>query len=139
MPTQTHGKKKKKKPFPGQPYQIKKNKKKNIDNIVLSLKNLYYKGDNVFIQFEIENKSGIRFDFDYLNILKVTGNKKRNASYQEVPLIPVYSHNLPYQIPHNAKTRFVYVMDKFHIAKNEKIVVQLQEKNTTRAVDLIWK
>ena len=116
-----------------------KNRRKQKRKIKLSLKNLYYKGDHVFLQFEIENKSGVRFDFDYLKIFKVSGNKKRNASYQEIPINPIYRHKIPNQIPHNGKERFVYVLDKFNIAKNERILVQLQEKNTTRNVELLYR
>ncbi|UII80104.1 DUF4138 domain-containing protein [Flagellimonas sp. CMM7] len=113
--------------------------RKKEGEIVLTLKNLKYHGDNVFLQFEIENKSGMRFDFDYLKIYKVNGNKKRNASYQELPLEPVYVHNKPSQIIPNTKVRMVYVVPKFTIAKNEKIVVRLKELHTSRGVNLIKK
>ena len=116
-----------------------KNRRKQKRKIKLSLKNLYYKGDHVFLQFEIENKSGIRFDFDFLNIYKVNGNKKRNASYQKVLYKPIYRHNLPNQIEHNSNARFVYVLPKNFTLSNEKVEVRLQEKNTTRSVDLRWK
>ena len=105
----------------------------------MSLKNLKYYGDNVFLQFEIENKSGVRFDFDYLKIFKVNGNNKRNASYQELPLEPVYVHNKPSRILPNTKVRTVYVVPKFAIAKNERLKARLLELNTTRMVHLIWK
>lgn len=100
--------------------------------------NLYH-NDNVFLQFEIENKSGVRFDFDYLKIFKVNGNQKRNASYQELPLEPVYIHNRPSQILPNTKVKMVYVIPKFTIAKNEKIAAQLQELGTTRKVIVSWR
>ncbi|MFP2994349.1 DUF4138 domain-containing protein [Spongiivirga sp. MCCC 1A20706] len=112
---------------------------KKEEGIVLSLKNLKYHGDNVFLQFEIENKSRVRFDFDYLKIFKVNGNQKRNASYQELPLEPVYVHNIPSQILPNTKVKMVYVVPKFTIAKNEKIAAQLQELGTTRKVILSWR
>ena len=115
-----------------------KNVTKKVSNIKLSLKNLKYHGDNVYLQFEIENKSGIRFDFDYLNIFKVNRNKKRNASYQKIPLNPIYVHNKPYQILPNTKAKLVYVVPKFTIGDSEKMEVRLQELNTTRAVNLIW-
>ena len=79
--------------------------RKKEGGIILSLRNLKYHGDNVFLQFEIENKSGIRFDFDYLQIFKVNGNQKRNASYQEIPLEPVYIYNKPSEILPNTKVR----------------------------------
>ena len=113
--------------------------RKKEGGIILSLRNLKYHGDNVFLQFEIENKSGVRFDFDYLKIFKVNGNKKRNASYQELPLEPIYVHNKPSQILLNTEVRMVYVIPKFVLAKNEKIMVQLQEVGTTRKVILSWK
>ena len=100
--------------------------------------NLYH-NDNVFLQFEIENKSGVRFDFDYLKIFKVNGNQKRNASYQELPLEPVYIHNRPSQILPNTKVKMVYVIPKFTIAKNEKIAAQLHELGTTRKVIVSWR
>tara|TARA_R110002050_G_scaffold65759_1_gene142113 strand:- start:927 stop:1739 length:813 start_codon:yes stop_codon:yes gene_type:complete len=111
----------------------------NEGGIRLSLKNMKYHSKNVYLQFEIENKSGVRFDFDYLKIFKVNGNKKRNASYQEIPLKPIYVYNKPTQILPNIKTRIVYVIPKFTIDKNEKIEARLQELNTTRAVTLVWK
>ena len=116
-----------------------KNIKKKMNGIKLSLKNLKYHGDNVYLQFEIENKSGVRFDFDYLNIFKVNGNKKRNASYQKMSLKPIYIHNKPTQILPNTKAKMIYVVPKFTIGDNEKIEARLQELNTTRSVHLIWR
>lgn len=113
--------------------------RKKEGGIILSLKNLKYHRDNVFLQFEIENNSGVRFDFDYLKIFKLNGNKKRNASYQELPLEPVYVYNKPSQILPNTKVKMVYVVPKFTIAKNEKITAQLQELDTTRKVILSWR
>ncbi|MDT0606323.1 DUF4138 domain-containing protein [Croceitalea rosinachiae] len=87
----------------------------------------------------MENKSGVRFDFDYLNIFKGNGNKKRNASYQELPLGPIYIYNKPKQVLPNTKAEVVYVVPKFTIRDNEKIEVRLQELNTSRLVRLFWK
>jgi len=116
-----------------------KNIRKKEGGIVLSLKNLKYHGDNVFLQFEIENKSRVRFDYDYLKILKVNGNKKRNASYQEIQLKPIYIHKKPIQIFPNAKAKVVYVVPKFNLDKTEKLEARLQELSTTRKVVLFWR
>ena len=113
--------------------------RKREGGIALGLKNLKYHGDNVFLQFEIENKSGVRFDFDYLKIFKINGNKKRNASYQELPLEPVYVHNRPSQILPNTKVRMVYVVPKFTISESEQMTVRLQELHTSRNLELRWK
>ena len=106
--------------------------------IKLSLKNLKYHKDNVYLQFEIENKSGVRFDFDYIKIFKVNGNKKRNSSYQEIPIEPIYIHNKPKQILPNTKVKMVYVVPKFTVGDNEKIEARLQELKTNRNLKLNW-
>ncbi len=117
----------------------RKNKHIKKNGIKLSLKNMYYHEDHVFMQFEIENKSAIRFDFDFLKISKASGNKERNASYQELLLKPIYIYNKPTQILPSTKVKMVYVLPKFIISRNEKMVARLQELNTTRKVILIWR
>ena len=107
--------------------------------IILSLKNIKYQYDKVFLQFEIENKSEVRFDFDFLKIFKVNGNQKRNASYQEIQLNPIYVYNKPSRVLPNIKVQMVYVVPKFIISRNEKIEARLQELKTTRKVILIWR
>lgn len=116
-----------------------KNIRKKEGGLKLSLKNLKYHEDNVYLQFEIENKSGVRFDFDYLHIFKVNGNKKRNASYQEIPLKPIYIYNKPDQLLHSTKTRVVYVFPKFTIDKNEYISIDLKERGENRKLNLKWR
>ncbi|GMN04616.1 hypothetical protein MTsPCn5_00040 [Croceitalea sp. MTPC5] len=117
----------------------RKNKHIKKNGIKLSLKNMYYREDHVFMQFEIENKSAIRFDFDFLKISKVSGNKGHNASYQEIPLETIYVHNKPSEILPNTKVRMVYVIPRFIISKTERIIVRLQELKTTRILYLSWR
>ena len=74
-----------------------------------------------------------------MNVFEVNGNKKRNASYQEIQLQPIFIHNSPNQILPNTKAKMIYVVPKFTIGDNEKIEARLQELNTTRNVHLIWR
>ncbi len=117
----------------------RKNNKKKKNDISLGLKNLYCQGNNIFVQFEINNNSGIRFDLDFLRIYKVNGNRKRRGSYQELLLKPILIHNLPNMVGHGETVRFVYVLPKFFLDKNEKILVKLRERKTSRAVNLKWR
>ncbi len=117
----------------------RKNKYIKKNGIKLSLKNMYYHEDYVFIQFEIENKSAIRFDFDFLKISKVSGNKGHNASYQEIPLEPIYIYNKPTQVLPSTKVKMVYVVPKFTITKKERVLIHLKEKKTTRDIHLNFR
>ena len=98
-----------------------------------------YQDNKVFLQFEIENKSGVRFDFDYLKIFKVNGNKKHNASYQELPQAAVYIYNKPSYILPDTKVMMVLVVPKFTTSKNEKMKARLKEVRTGRNVSLVWR
>ena len=70
-----------------------------------------------------KQKQKIRAKSDYKR--SINGNLKRNASYQEIPIKPVYIHRKPTQILPTTKVKMVYVMPKFTISKKEKIKVQL--------------
>ena len=117
----------------------RKHIKKKSAGLSLSIKNFYYQDDKVFVQFEIDNRSGVSFDFDFLRLFRVSGNKKRKSSYQELSLPPIYKHHVPATLIHGTKARFVYVFPKFVLDKNEKLLVKLQEQNTNRSVVLKWK
>jgi len=122
---------------------LKLPKEKNIrtkeGGIVLSVKNMKYQGDYVFLQFEIRNRSSIRFDFGTMDFFKVNGNKKWNASHQEIPLKAVYVHNTPKQILPGTSVGSVYVFPKFTLDKGERMEVRLKEMNTTRSAVLNWR
>ncbi len=106
----------------------RKNKISRKKGISLAIKNKVYHGDYVYIQFEIKNSSEIDFDINYLKLYKVNGNKKRKASYQELIIKPVFMHNLPDKVRHGETARFVYVLPKFTLDKNEKVLVKLNEQ-----------
>ncbi len=117
----------------------RENKVKRKKGISLAIKNKVYHKTQVFIQFEIKNNSGIDFDINYLKLYKVNGNKKRKASYQELILKPVLKHNLPGKVRHGETVRFVYVLPKFVLGDNEKLLIELQELNGSRSVSLKYR
>ncbi|MCF6346994.1 MAG: DUF4138 domain-containing protein [Flavobacteriaceae bacterium] len=106
----------------------RKNKKKRKKGMSLAIKNKVYHKAYVYIQFEIKNNSGIDFDINYLKLFKVSGNKKRKASYQELIIKPVFMYNLPGKVRHGETAKFVYVLPKFTLDKNEKVLVKLKEQ-----------
>ena len=120
---------------------LKQPERKNIikrkEGLSLAIKNMVYYEDLVFVQFEIKNESGIDFDIDYLKLAMVIGNNKRKASYQSVPLVPRYVHNMPKKTRHAESSRFVYVMPKFTLGENEKLQLGLKELKGNR--ELIMK
>uniref|UniRef100_UPI0039BE941C DUF4138 domain-containing protein n=1 Tax=Formosa sp. 3Alg 14/1 TaxID=3382190 RepID=UPI0039BE941C len=115
-------------------FKSQKTKRKN--GIVLKLKQIrHYKGA-VYMVMELKNKSHINFELDYLNIYKVSTNKKRKASYQKNQLDVVYKHNYPKTVLKKTLRRFVYVLPKFSLGDYEKLQLELMELNGSRRIVL---
>ena len=117
--------------------KIKRIATKRKKGIRLRLQKITYNSSEVYLIIEIENKSGIDFEIDYLNIYRTTGNKKRKASFQRLQERVIYKHKMPSTIKDKQSKQFVYVLPKFVLGKNEKLQIELQELNGSRAVTLL--
>lgn len=116
--------------------QIGTKRKKGIK---LSLQKMFYNASEVYLVIEIDNKSKIDFEINYLNIYRTNGNKKRKASYQSLQQKPVYKYKIPKILRIGQSLKFVYVLPKFVLGDNEKLQIQLQEWNGSRKVVLETK
>lgn len=118
-----------------------KNSKGNLktsrkDGLILRIRDIIYKRNDTFIVFEIENKSGIDFQLDYLNVYLTKGNRKRNASYQKLLKSPTFKYGAPKIIKHRQQKKFVYVLPKFTIGEHEKLEVEVREKRGARSLKI---
>lgn len=116
------------------PRNIKRKRKAGIS---LQLERIAYFKSETYLVMEVSNASGITFDVDFLNVYKVSGNKRRNASYQRLPLKPLYKLKMPCSIGNAKSYRFVMVFEKFVLGDEEKLEVELQEVNGGRGVVLV--
>ncbi|MBW8244737.1 DUF4138 domain-containing protein [Muricauda oceani] len=117
----------------------RKHSVKKKQGLSLAVKNMYHMQDEVYVQFEIANHSGVRFDFGDLELFKVSGKRGRRASYQELELLPLHGHNVPVNVMHGQTVQSVYVYPKFHLDKGERLKVNLSEAGTSRLVVLSFK
>lgn len=85
---------------------------------------------------EVSNTSGIAFETDFLNVYRVSGNKKRKASFQRLEMKPIYTYKAPIKIWNGQWLRFVYVLPKFVLDDKERLQFELQELNGSRKVVL---
>ena len=105
--------------------------------IKLQLQKMVYDTSEVYLVLEIKNNSEIDFEIAYLNIYSVNGNKKRKASYQKLQIETVYRHKMPSIVKVGQSHGFVYVMPKFVLGHNERLVMELQEHNGCRRIELL--
>lgn len=117
-----------------QPERKRTFKRKN--GLLLAIKNMVYYEELVFLQLELKNDSGIDFEIDYLNLSLVTGNDKRKASNQSIPLTPIYRYETPKKVRNSQTSRFVYVFPKFTLGDNEKLELELRELRGNRKLVL---
>ena len=110
---------------------IKTKRKKGIK---LRLQEMVYSASEVYLVLEVENKSGIDFEVDFLNIYRTNGNKRRKASYQKLQHEVIYKHKMPNMIKDKQSKRFVYVLPKFVLGNNEKLQIELKELKGSRVV-----
>ena len=114
----------------------KKNIRQSKDGMSLAIKNMVYYDDLVYMQFEIKNDSGIDFEIDYLKLMILTGNTKRQSSLQTNTLVPKYIYKTPKKTRYAETSRFVYVLPKFTFSAKERMQVYLKELNGNRELVL---
>lgn len=108
---------------------IRTRRKKGIK---VKLQKMAYDASEVYLVIEVKNKSGINFEIDYLNIYRTNGNNKRKASYQRLQQEVIYRHKMPQSITDGESQYFVYVLPKFVLGDNEKLMLELKELKGSR-------
>lgn len=114
-------------------------KRKRRKGLVLEIKDLIYYKNDVFMIFEVENKSRIDFQMNYLSVYVSQGNSKRNASYQKLLKEPIFSFAVPELVRAKEKKKFLYVFSKFMLGGNEKMEVEMREAQGSRLIKLKLK
>ncbi|WP_299547011.1 DUF4138 domain-containing protein [Seonamhaeicola sp.] len=104
--------------------------------VKLQLQKMVYNASEVYLVLEIKNRSEIDFEVDCLNIYRVNGNKKRKASYQKLFIQPRYKYNMPNRVGVGKSQRLVYILPKFVLGDNEKLMIEIEESNGNRRLVL---
>ncbi|MEP1487585.1 MAG: DUF4138 domain-containing protein [Algibacter sp.] len=109
---------------------------KRKDGIKLQLEKMTYNSSEVYLVFQIKNNSGIDFEIDYLKVYSANGNNNRKASFQKLEQEAIYKYKAPSYIITGENKRLVYVLPKFVLGENEKLIVELKELKGSRKVIL---
>ena len=105
-------------------------------SIKLTTKNIVFDKEHLYFIFEIENKSGLDYDVDFLEVAVQSRAKGKRKSSQRIVKQPLYKHQFPNKIKIGERVRFVYVLSKFSLSNNNRIVVQLHEAKGERDLEL---
>lgn len=95
-----------------------------------------YHDNQVYMVYELSNRSTIPYDLGLFQLSKVLGTPKRKASYQELPITPLFEFQMPKQIGAGKTVRFVLVYPKFTVNSEEHLQVKVLEAQGSRNLTL---
>lgn len=110
--------------------------KKRNEGIILSIENIVFDKEELYFVIQIENKSTLDYDLNFLNLSIETRQKGKRKSLQKLIQEPVYKYNLLSRIAEGKVVRLVYIVPKFSISNDRRLVVELNEKNGERDLTL---
>ncbi|MBL7872063.1 MAG: conjugative transposon protein TraN [Cyclobacteriaceae bacterium] len=107
--------------------------------ISLALMGIYIQHNVIFYHLQIENKSNITYDVEFLRFyIRDKSNVKRTAS-QEVNVIPSFIYGDDRTISGKSTTDVVYALEKFTIPDAKNLVIEMFEKKGGRHLNLSIK
>ncbi len=104
--------------------------------VELSIKNIGYHNDALYYLMEIKNNSKIDYDVNYLRFFTKNESGLKRKSIQKLQINPLYVYQNPNRIKANSKTEFVIVLPKFSIDNQKNILVELNELEGERNLEL---
>ena len=110
--------------------------KKQYEGIVMSVENIVFDKDELYFVLQIENNSTLDYDLNFLNLSIETRQKGKRKSLQRLYQKPIYMQNLPSKIAEGQTIKFVYVLPKYSISGDRRAVLELNEKNGERNIEL---
>ena len=110
--------------------------KKRNEGIVLNVENIVFDKEELYFVIQIENNSTLDYDLNFLNLSIETRQKGKKKSLQSLNQEPIYKHNLPSKIAEGKMIRFVYVLPKFSLSNDRRAILELNEKDGERNIEL---
>ena len=110
--------------------------KKRNEGIVLSVENIVFDKEELYFVIQIENRSTLDYDLNFLKLSVETRQKGKKKSLQSLYQEPIFKYNLPTKVVENETVRLVYVLPKFSISNDRRAVLEINEKNGERHLKL---
>ena len=110
--------------------------KKRKNGIILSVENIVYNKEQLYFVIEIENRSSLDYDLNFLKLAIEMRKKGKKKSLQRLYQDPVFKYNVPAKIGKNQTVRMVYVLPKFSLSKERRAILELNEKDGERNLKL---
>ncbi len=110
--------------------------RKRNEKVILKLENIVFHKEYLYFVIEIQNRSAIDYEVNFLKVSVKTRKNGKKKSMQSLIMDPVFKYDMPNKIGVGETARFVYVMPKFSIADDKLVMLDLNEKNGERNLKL---
>lgn len=110
--------------------------KKGGEDILLSVENIVFDTEELYFVIQIENKSTLDYDLNFLKLSVETRQKGKRKSLQKLYQEPLFKYNVPSRITKGETIRLVYVLNKFSLSDDRIAVLELNEKKGERNIEL---
>jgi hypothetical protein len=110
--------------------------KERTEDIVLSVENIVFDKEELYFVINIENESSLDYDLNFLNLYIETRKKGKRKSLQRLYQEPIFKYNVPARITENETVTMVYVLPKFSLGDDKKLVLELNENQGERNMKL---
>ncbi|MCK7591329.1 DUF4138 domain-containing protein [Subsaxibacter sp. CAU 1640] len=105
-------------------------------HIKLSVENIVFDKEELYVVIKIENKSTLDYELNYLNFYVATRKKGKKKSLQNLNKEALFKYHEPSKVLENETVRMVFVLPKFSISKERVVILELDEKNGERNLKL---
>lgn len=109
-----------------------KNIKTSKNDIFLGCTGIYIKDDIMYLQFQFENTSAIRYTVDQLRFFTEDLKKAKRTASQQVQITPLYIAGNSTLIGTNSRQTIVVAFPKFTIPNQKVFITELMEKDGGR-------
>ena len=110
--------------------------KKRKQGIVLSIENIVFNKEELYFVIQIENRSSLDYDLNFLNLSIQTRQKGKKKSLQTLQQEPIYQYKVLAKLRKKQSLKMIYVFPKFSISKDRRALLELNEKDGERNVSL---
>lgn len=100
--------------------------------ILFSLKGIYVYQGKYYFNTQIQNKTNVSYQIDFINFKIVDKKVAKRTVFQEKPLNIVRTYSDIEEVPDNKACREVYLLDQFTLDHDKILVIELFEKNGGR-------
>ncbi|MGV3766788.1 MAG: conjugative transposon protein TraN [Chitinophagaceae bacterium] len=102
------------------------------DGIQFSLKGIYVHSGKLYFHTELRNKTDLPFEVEFVNFKVVDKKVAKRTVVQEKLLAPLRMHRPLGTVAGNSVERNVFLLDRFSLAGDKVLVIEIFEKNGGR-------